>query len=251
MRCSVEMARDEEKLFRLNRAIAATGYCSRRRADELIADGRISVNGKVTVDFNHLVDLKKDRLSVDGKPLQSRRHEYVLLYKPKGVITTCEDEKGRQVVLDLLPPELQHLKPVGRLDRDSEGLLLLTNDGDLTQHLTHPSEHVFKSYKVTVEGKITDATLKQLAEGVVLNDGITLPATVTLINREKDKSLIEISIREGRNRQVRRMLEALGFPVKRLVRVAIGALQLRQMAPGQWRMLSPQELAGLKRGLRN
>ncbi len=235
--------------FRLNRAIAATGFCSRRRADELIASGKVVVNGNVVVDFNYAVDLSTDSLIVDGQPLKAKRLDYVVVYKPQGVVTTCSDEMGRESILELLPRNLAHLKPVGRLDMDSEGLIILTNDGDLAQSLAHPSQHVFKRYEALVEGNITDAALKQLAKGMKLDDGFTLPAETTLINRSEDESIFEIAIREGRNRQIRRMCAKLGYPIIRLVRVAIGGLQLGEMEPGEWRHLTVREIKALKSGL--
>jgi 23S rRNA pseudouridine2605 synthase len=235
--------------FRLNRAIAATGFCSRRRADELIATGKVIVNGKVITDFNHAVDLEQDNLVVEGRRLKAKKLEYIVLYKPQGVVTTCNDEMGRESIIELLPRTLSHLKPVGRLDMDSEGLIILTNDGDLAQSLAHPSQHVYKRYEALVEGRITDAALKQLAQGMRLDDGFTLPAETCLINRSEDESIFEIAIREGRNRQIRRMCARLGYPVNRLVRVAIGGLQLGEMEPGEWRHLTVREIKALKTGL--
>lgn len=235
--------------FRLNRAIAATGFCSRRRADELIASGKVVVNGVVVSDFNYAVDLTTDSLVVDGHNLKAKRLDYVVVYKPRGVVTTCSDEMGRESILELLPRNLGHLKPVGRLDMDSEGLIILTNDGDLAQSLAHPSQHVFKLYEALVEGRITDAALSQMAKGMRLDDGFTLPAETTLINRSEDESIFEIAIREGRNRQIRRMCAKLGYPIIRLVRVAIGGLQLGEMEPGEWRHLTVGEIKALKSGL--
>jgi len=234
--------------FRLNRAIAATGFCSRRRADQLIAAGRVQVNGQPVSDFNFAVNFGSDRLAVDGKELSAKKHDYIALYKPRGVLTTCYDEMGRESVLDILPTTYKHLRPVGRLDRDSEGLLLLTNDGEFTQTLTHPSKHVFKRYEVTVEGEIRDQSLQQMEQGMRLEDGLTLPAQVRLLSRDKDESIFEIALREGRNRQIRRMCAQLGCPIIRLVRVAIGELQLRHMEPGQWRHLTQREIDSFKSG---
>lgn len=235
--------------FRLNRAIAATGFCSRRRADELIASGKVMVNGKTVTDFNHAVDLDSDNLVIEGKQLRAKKLEYIMLYKPSGVVTTCSDERGRESIVELLPNNLSHLKPVGRLDMDSEGLIILTNDGDLSQALAHPSKHVFKRYEAFVEGKISDAALRQMAKGMRLDDGLTLPAETALINRNEDESIFEIAIREGRNRQIRRMCAKLGYPITRLVRVAIGGLQLGEMEPGEWRHLTVREIKALKSGL--
>ncbi|MFN8551834.1 MAG: pseudouridine synthase [Candidatus Obscuribacterales bacterium] len=235
--------------LRLNRAIAATGFCSRRRADELIAAGKVVVNGTIVTDFNRAIDLERDVLVVDGRKLRAKKLDYVLLYKPRGVVTTCSDEMGRESVLELLPKNLAHLKPIGRLDMDSEGLIILTNDGDLAQSLAHPSKHVYKRYEAVVEGKITDAALRKMSTGMRLDDGFTLPAETCLINRSEDESIFEIAIREGRNRQIRRMCAKLGYPVIRLVRVAIGELQLGEMEPGEWRHLTVREIKAIKTGL--
>ncbi len=235
--------------FRLNRAIAATGLCSRRRADELIASGKVAVNGVIVTDFNYSVDLSRDNLVVDGQPLKAKKLDYIVLYKPQGIVTTCNDEMGRESIVDILPRNLTHLKPIGRLDMESEGLIILTNDGDLAHALAHPSKHVFKRYEAVVEGRISDAALRQMAKGMKLDDGMTLPAETWLINRREDESIFEIAIREGRNRQIRRMCAKLGYPVTRLVRVAIGGLQLGEMEPGEWRHLTVREIKALKTGL--
>lgn len=237
---------DKSESLRLNQALSKTGYCSRRKADELIAAGRVSVNGEVTKEFWQPIDPARDRLSVDGKPLSIKRYLYIALHKPAGVLTTTKDDHGRGHVLELLPAELRHLRPVGRLDMYSEGLLILTNDGDLTQQLTHPVHHMPKLYHAKVHGFITDHVLKQLSSGVLLEDGPTQPAKVKLLNRNKSYSELEITLREGRNRQVRRMCEQVGYPVSRLVRVAVGALQLGQMPPGTWRYLNDAEVKLLK-----
>lgn len=244
------MPAPEPEKLRLNRAIAATGICSRRNADELIKDGRVSVNGKRTVDLGLQVDPQKDRISVDGKPLYKKSFEYVVLYKPKGVVTTCDDERGRRTILDLLPEELQHLKPVGRLDRDSEGMIVLTNDGNLAQTLTHPSQHVDKTYRVTVEGHIEDKAIQALKDGVRLSEGWTERAQVRSLRRSGNLSTFVIVIHEGRNRQIRRMCAKLGYNVLRLVRERIGALQLNLIEPGDWRHLTASEITSLKKTTR-
>lgn len=233
--------------LRLNQAIAKTGFCSRRAADELIAAGRVKLNGKTTREFSQLVT-DKDKLTVDGKDIAVKRLTYVAMYKPFGIVTTCQDEKDRQTILDLLPENLSHLRPVGRLDLASEGLIILTNDGDLTQKLTHPSMHTGKCYVVTVKGVIKTQDLKLMASGVELDDGKTMPAKVRLIGRPSERSTtstFELVITEGRNRQIRRMCEKLGYSVIRLVRTGIGALQLGKMTPGTWRYLTVEEINAL------
>lgn len=238
------MARSKKQIdkLRLNRAIASTGVMSRRQADDAIQDGRVKVNGVVVTEFNIMVDPGKDRLTLDGKPLSFKKKLYVAIYKPKGIVATRSDELGRKTVLDLLPHTLSHLKPVGRLDRDSEGLLLMTNDGDAAFRLTHPSKTVWKKYQVTVKGIPEDAVFDELQNGIELDDGMTLPARISDIHDRQDRTSFCISICEGRNRQIRRMCEQVGHPVIRLVRVAIGRLQLKPMGPGEWRYLSPKEI---------
>ncbi|MBX9666310.1 MAG: rRNA pseudouridine synthase [Candidatus Obscuribacterales bacterium] len=228
--------------LRLNRALASTGAMSRRQADVAIEAGRVRVNGVVVTEFNRLIDPVRDKLSVDGKSLSFKKKIYIALNKPKGIVTTVADERGRETVVDLLPKTLSHLKPVGRLDKDSEGLLIMTNDGDVAYRLTHPSKDVWKKYQVTVRGIPPDSVFEQLEEGIELLDGITLPARITDIQDRTDRTSFHIAICEGRNRQIRRMCDEVGHPVIRLVRVAIGRLQLKPMGPGEWRYLSPKEI---------
>ena len=228
--------------MRLNQAIASTGFCARRKADELIAAGRVKVNGKVVQDFSRQINPDVDRLTVGRIELKFANHIYVAMNKPAGVVTTRSDESSRETVIDLLPNELRMLRPVGRLDMYSEGLLLLTNDGNFAQQLTHPSMHVSKIYEVKVRGPIEDRHLDMMARGVELDDGTTLPAKVKLISRNKTYSDFEISIREGRNRQIRRMCTHLGYSVVRLVRLGIGRLQLGQIPTGSWRYLTDDEV---------
>lgn len=231
--------------MRLNQAIAQTGLCSRRKADELIAAGKVRVNGVTCTDFSRDVDPDKDVLEADGERLSFKTHTYVALNKPPGVVTTTADEQGRKSVIDLLPAKLRHLKPVGRLDMYSEGLLLLTNDGDFALRITHPRHHLPKLYKIRLRGTVADKHLNMLAKGIPLEDGKTLPAKVRLLERNKSYTEVEIAIIEGRNRQLRRMFAYLGYTVLRLVRLAIGELQLGHVTPGSWRYLTGQEVADL------
>jgi 23S rRNA pseudouridine2605 synthase len=208
--------------------------------EELIADGRITVNGDVA-ELGRRVDPLSDRIAVDGVPLSTRPGlVYYLLNKPAGVVSTAADPQGRPTVVGLLPAE-PRVHPVGRLDIDSEGLLLLTNDGDLTFHLTHPRFGVEKEYLVSVRGRFRPAEVRQLREGVALDDGLTAPAKVALVQPD----LVKIVIHEGRNRQVRRMCAAVGHPVERLVRVRIGPLADRSLGPGEWRPLAFAEVRAL------
>ena len=228
--------------MRLNQAIASTGYCSRRKADELIQNGSVKVNGVVVEDFSRQINLEKDELIVAGKKLKFSNHIYVAMNKPPGVVTTTSDESGRQTVIDLLPKELRKLRPVGRLDMYSEGLLLLTNDGNFTQNLTHPSRHLPKTYEIRLRGSVSDEHLREMAKGVMLEDGVTLPAKVKLVMRNKSYSDIQIAITEGRNRQLRRMCALLGYAVVRLRRLGIGRLQLGVIPTGSWRYLTDDEV---------
>lgn len=231
--------------MRLNQAIAQTGFCSRRKADDLIAAGRVRVNGAACSDFSRDIDPDRDTLEVDGKLLSFNKHVYIAMYKPPGVVTTTSDEQRRQTVIDLLPKNLRHLKPVGRLDMYSEGLLLLTNDGDFALKMTHPRHHLPKLYEVRVRGDVRSEHIRQLQEGIPLEDGPTAPAKVRIADRNKTYTDVEITLTEGRNRQIRRMFAYLGYPIVRLVRLAIGGLQLGHVTPGSWRYLTSQEVDNL------
>jgi len=225
---------------RLQKVLARVGIGSRRACDDLIAAERVTVNGEVAV-LGRRIDPNVDRVEVDGVllPVAPGLVHY-LLNKPAGVVTTAEDTHGRQTVCDLVPAE-PRVHPVGRLDRDSEGLLLLTNDGDLTFRLTHPSFGVAKEYLVSVEGDPAPGGLRQLREGVDLDDGRTAPARVAAVA----PGVLRIVIHEGRNRQVRRMCEAIGHPVTRLVRTRIGPLVDSTLAPGSYRPLTTDEVRAL------
>jgi 23S rRNA pseudouridine2605 synthase len=226
---------------RLQKVLAATGYGSRRVCEDLIAAGRVTVNGEVAV-LGRRVDPDADRVEVDGAPIGVRPGlVYYLLNKPTGVITTARDTHGRPTVLDLVPSE-PRVFPVGRLDGDTEGLLLLTNDGDLANRIAHPSRGVEKEYLVEVDGgRVSPGALRALREGVELDDGRTAPAQVS----QPDPGVLRLVIHEGRNRQVRRMCEAVGHPVRRLVRTRIGPLTDRTLRPGAWRELTTDEWRAL------
>jgi 23S rRNA pseudouridine2605 synthase len=226
---------------RLQKVLARAGLGSRRTCEELIEDERVTVNGEVAV-LGRRVDPEADRVEVDGVPVAIRPGlVYYLLNKPAGVITTAEDTHGRPTVVELVPSE-PRVFPVGRLDADTEGLLILTNDGDLTHRLTHPSFGVEKEYLAEVEGRPTRGALRRLREGVELEDGVTAPAKVAQV----EPSVLRITIHEGRNRQVRRMCEAVGHPVVRLVRTRIAGLADRRLSPGDWRVLEPTEVRSLE-----
>ncbi len=227
---------------RLQKVLARAGLGSRRVAENLIEAGRVRINDEVAI-LGARVDPEQDRIEVDGVPIGVRSGlVYYLLNKPAGAITTASDTHGRPTVVDLVPPE-PRVFPVGRLDADTEGLLLLTNDGDLTHRLTHPSFGVEKEYLAEIEGSPTRGELRQLREGVELEDGVTAPAKVAVVG----DGVIRVVIHEGRNRQVRRMCEAIGHPVRRLVRTRIGPLAERRLKPGEWRELTQDEVRELER----
>ena len=226
--------------------LARAGIGSRRACEELIAEGRVTVNGG-PARLGHQVDPEKDLVEVDGKAIGiAPGLVHYLLNKPQGVVTTVTDTHGRPTVVELVPAE-PRVFPVGRLDTDTEGLLLLTNDGELTHRLTHPSFGVEKEYIAQVEGVPPPSALRRLREGVELDDGRTAPAKVGALG----PSLLRITIHEGRNRQVRRMCEAVGHPVVRLVRTRIGPLADRRLKPGEWRVLTTAEVRSLERAVRD
>jgi 23S rRNA pseudouridine2605 synthase len=227
---------------RLQKILAQAGLGSRRASEELIADGRVRVNG-VLATLGTRADPETDTIEVDGAIVGVRQGlVHYLLNKPAGVVTTASDPQGRPTVVGLVPPE-PRVYPVGRLDADTEGLLLLTNDGELAHRLTHPSFGVDKEYLADVEGTPSRGAVRRLREGVELDDGPTAPAKVALVGDH----MLRLTIHEGRNRQVRRMCDAVGHPVRRLVRVRIGPLSDRRLAPGAWRPLTQAEVRDLER----
>jgi 23S rRNA pseudouridine2605 synthase len=229
---------------RLQKVLARAGFGSRRAAEELIADGRVMVDGTVA-RLGQRVDPAHARVEVDGVPLAVRDDlVYYLLNKPRRVVTTARDPGGRPTAVDLVPPD-PRVFPVGRLDYETEGLLVLTNDGELTQLVSHPRHGVAKAYLAEVSGVPSPTTLRTLREGVTLDDGPTAPARVRLLQRRGGDAALEIVVHEGRNRLVRRMCEAVGHPVRRLVRTRIGPIQDRRLAPGEWRALRPREVQAL------
>ena len=232
---------------RIQKVLARAGVASRRAIEEMIVRGRIRVNGE-RVELGRRIDSSKDLVEVDGSrvPL-SADLVYYLVNKPVGVVSTASDDEGRETVIDLLDDVDARVYPVGRLDLDSEGALLLTNDGELAQRLTHPRFGVTKTYVAEVEGSVKDKTVRQLARGVELEDGFTGPARARLVERSPGGTLIEIVLAEGRNREVRRMLEAVGHPVRRLVRTAIGPLMLGRLKPATYRKLKLEEVRELYR----
>ncbi len=228
--------------IRLQKLIAGTGLASRRKAEQLIAAGRVTVNGKVVNELGTKVDPARDHVKVDGKHLSAAQpFVYLMLNKPKHVMSTLDDPGGRPTVKDFLRGVSVRVFPVGRLDFDSEGLMLLTNHGDLAQALLHPRYHVAKTYLIKVKGILTDDEIRQLERGVKLEDGMTSPAQVKKISKAEQNSWLEITIREGRKHQVKRMLEAVDHPVIRLTRVKMGPLSLGRLEPGEFRFLTDRE----------
>jgi 23S rRNA pseudouridine2605 synthase len=226
--------------MRLNAYLARAGVASRRKADELIKSGRVRVNGEPG-QLNTFVQ-STDRVEVDGEAVTKQKLAHLLLYKPAGVVTTARDPQGRRTVVDLVPRE-PRVVPVGRLDAETTGALLLTNDGELAHRLAHPRYGVEKTYVVDVEGEPSDETVARLGHGVELEDGVTAPARV----RRLAPARVELTIHEGRNRQVRRMLEAVGHPVTHLHRSVYAGLTLEGLEPGAWRELEPSEVERLRR----
>jgi 23S rRNA pseudouridine2605 synthase len=238
---------------RLQKILSELGIASRRKAEELILQGSVTVNGQVAT-IGMKADPETDYIKVSGKlvagPLQkSMQRIYLMFHKPKGVVTTLFDPEGRPTVKDYLKEVKHKVFPVGRLDFDSEGLLLLTNDGDFTNAVLHPSRKIPKTYLVKVKGEMEEDEVEKLRRGVKLEDGITLPAKVRRTRRSENNSWIEITISEGRKRQIRRMLEKVGHPVLKLKRVSVGGLKLRDLKPGELRQLTPDELRGIRKEL--
>lgn len=244
---SLSQPSTDEKLQKL---LSQWGVASRRRSEQLIANGHITVNG-VKAHIGQRANPAVDDIRIDGRPLNPENRpdkRYVLLHKPRGVVSTCDDPQGRKTVIDLLPQELRQddirLHPIGRLDTDSTGALLLTNHGQLTQTLTHPSHHIAKTYRVRVQGSPTDDSLRTWRRGVRLAGHLTAPAEVKLL-QPGPPALLEIVLREGRNRQIRRVAEQLGHPVISLHRSAIGCINLGDLPRGHCRELTPQEVKKL------
>lgn len=235
--------------MRINKYIASCGVSSRRKAEELINSSRVKVNGVIINELSHQIDELKDKVEVDGKLISlSNKNVYIALYKPEGYITTVKDQFGRPNVLDLIKDIEERLYPVGRLDYETSGLLLLTNDGDLTFKLTHPKHNVDKVYRAKLKGIPNDTEIKNFERGLEIEDYITAPAKIKVLKSFKDKgySECEIRIHEGRNRQVRKMCRAINHPVLKLKRVNMGEIGLKNLNEGEYRHLTSQEVNYLK-----
>ena len=227
--------------MRINKFLADSGVCSRRNADIMIEEGRVFVNGKRAV-VGQEVD-GRDEVTVDGKKVSAAKNKlYFIMNKPKGYVTTVKDDKGRKTVMDLLPPTDERVYPVGRLDYDTEGLLILTNDGDLANRLMHPTNEIPKTYQARIEGELSDLALSKLRGGVYIDGKKTSRANVKIVDKTKEYTKLSIVITEGRNRQIRKMLEAVGKEVVFLKRVKIGALTLKGLDRGQVRKLTKEEV---------
>lgn len=237
---------------RLQKVLAQAGIGSRRACEALISEGRVEVNSEVVTEQGRRVDPERDVIRVDGSRIPPpRRHLYLVLNKPRGVVVTMDDPEGRRTVADVLAEgatrsaRRERLFHVGRLDTDSEGLLILTNDGDFAHKLAHPSYQVPKTYIVEVSGAVRPATLKRLRRGITLDDGPVRPTSVKIVSEAGDNTLLKITLQEGRNRIVRRTMEAVGHPVRRLSRIGIGPVRLGNLKVGEYRELTREELGGL------
>ena len=233
---------------RLNKFIASSGLCSRRKADELIEGGHVIVNGKIIRELWFQVS-EKDKVFVDKKPVRPKKLEYYKFYKPAGYITTSDDEKGRKTIYDILPETMQQMKPVGRLDRESTGLLIMTNDGDLINELTHPSIKVPKVYIVTVNGRINQNHLEQLAKGIEIEKGKIAYAEAVVFEISNKSTMLQVVLHQGMNRQIRKMFDFLGFEVVSLKRIQHATISLEGLKKGQFKIIKPLQIRELKRYL--
>ena len=231
--------------MRLNKYIASAGICSRRKADELIESGKVSVNGKKVTELGFNVS-EKDKVFISNEIIRPKKHDYYRFYKPTGYITSADDEKGRKIIYDILPPELHHLKPVGRLDKDSSGLIILTNDGDLINKLTHPSIKVPKIYIVTVDGKVHLHHQQEMAKGIEIEDGKIAYADTQILESTNSSTMLKVVLYQGLNRQIRKMLEYLGFKVVSLKRIQHATINLEGLKKGQYKPIKPKQMKELK-----
>lgn len=233
--------------MRLQKYIAHCGIASRRKAEELIVNGKVKVNNQIILELGVKIDPDKDNVKVNDKSIRRERKKiYIMLNKPVGFVTTMKDEKDRRIVTDLIEDVQERIYPVGRLDVDTTGLLILTNDGDLTYKLTHPRNEVIKRYIAIVEGVPNRWELEKFRQGLMIDGRITSKASIEIVKRYEDESILDISIHEGRNRQVKKMCESINHPVKKLKRIGIGGLELGGLNLGNWRYLEDEEVKHLK-----
>lgn len=233
--------------MRLQKYLAQCGVASRRTSEKLIAEGHVAVNGEIVTEMGVGIDPETDTVWVDGQPVRPQQQVYLLFYKPTAVVTTMSDPEGRKCVADFFPQaSFGKLFPVGRLDYETEGLLLMTNDGELSQRLTHPSHEVEKAYEVIVNARMDEEAVQQLKSGVLLEEGMTAPARISSLYRQGGVTHLTLIIHEGRNRQVRRMIEKVGYTVQFLRRIQEGCLVLGDLKPGEYRALTRAEVQSLK-----
>ena len=230
---------------RLNKYIASTGFCSRRKADEYIEAGKVRVNGTVITELGYMISVK-DRVMVGTKRVKPEPFVYIRYYKPAGYITTRSDEKGRKTIYDLLPEEVHNLKPVGRLDKDSTGLLILTNDGDFINDLTHPAVKVPKVYRVSAQGKVTLNDLEKMEKGIEIEKGQIAYALARIVEFEDKNTVLEMVLHQGLNRQIRKMLDILGHRVISLKRLSMGPVDLQGLKRGQFKYIKPKQVNEIK-----
>lgn len=231
--------------MRLNKYIAASGICSRRKADEIIEQGVVSVNGKKITELGFDVK-EKDKVFINSELVRPKKLEYYRFFKPAGYITTADDEKGRKIIYDLLPPTMHNLKPVGRLDKDSSGLIILTNDGELINQLTHPSAKAPKIYIVSINGKIHLHQLEKMANGIEIEKGKFAYADTLVLETDNKKSILQITLYQGLNRQIRKMLAELGFEVISLKRIQHATISVEGLKKGQFKPIKPQQIKELR-----
>lgn len=231
--------------MRINKYIAQSGIASRRKADELVTSGRVKVNGEIVTMLGFEIR-RRDKVTVDDKLVSGKKFEYFRFYKPAGYITTSLDEKGRKTIYDILPKELSGMKPVGRLDKDSSGLIILTNDGDLIYELTHPSIKVSKVYRVAVDSKLTKAELEAFASGIEIEKGKIAYADVEVLEASNKETVLEITLYQGMNRQIRRMVEFLGHNVKSLKRIRHATIDINGLKKGQFKPLKPKQVKEIR-----
>lgn len=227
---------------RIQKLLAAAGFGSRRACELLVEKGRVTVNGQRVRELPCLVDPQTDRIHIDRKLVRPEKRVYFLLNKPRGILCTNTDPAGRKRAVDLMTGVRERVFPVGRLDADSMGLLIMTNDGELAQKLTHPSFQTPKTYRAELKGSPTWQTLEKLRQGIWLSEGRTAPATIVVVHKDREKAILEITLREGRNREIRRMLAKLGYRIRRLSRIRIGRLSIRKLSLGAYRVLTPSEV---------
>lgn len=235
----------KNKKVRLNKYIASTGFCSRRKADEFILGGKVKVNGDLVLELGILIS-DKDKVTILNKVIKPQNLTYIKYYKPAGYITTMDDEKGRKTIYDILPEEVQSLKPVGRLDKDSTGLLILTNDGDFINELTHPSIKVPKVYRVCAQGKLNLNDLTLMAKGIEIEKEQIAYADARIIEFENKNTVLEMVLYQGLNRQIRKMLDILGHPVISLKRLSVGPVDLSGLKKGQFKYIKPKQIKQIK-----